>query len=172
MSSLCVLLPPTPLLFFCFLPHFLSVVKGRLVKTWAPPNVPASWEPGRAVYNVAVCNQNDASQRGWSYDPATFLLSKQLPTCPNGQDHTSIKNANTSSGGATASIDRRSVCLDFKAADNRQMWVVNCTGTQQQRWSWGRCQLCLPLPTSPPLPLSPSPCSLSSTSFKLFGSCF
>ena len=46
---------------------------GRLVKTWDPVVTPASWAPGRGVYNV-TCSANDTSQAGWWYDPATAAV--------------------------------------------------------------------------------------------------
>ena len=85
---------------------------GRLVKTWGPSTTSNTrWPLGRAVYNVS-CDISDDTQLGWEYDAETMQLRS-----PSGK------------------------CMDYKAADNRQIWVVDCDeahgGIQAQRWEFG-----------------------------------
>ena len=80
---------------------------GRLVKSWDPVGTQA-WPLGRGVYNV-TCDPDDRTQTGWSFDSeAQEVRGPEAGTC-----------------------------LDWKAADNRQVWAVNCTGVQAQRWTLG-----------------------------------
>ena len=87
---------------------------GRLVKTWGPTMTSNSrqWPLGRAVYNVS-CDISDQTQVGWDYDANSTQLRG-----PSGK------------------------CMDYKAADNRQIWVVDCDeahgGIQAQRWEFGK----------------------------------
>lgn len=63
------------------------------------------------MYNV-TCDPSDNTQLGWSHD-----AESQAILAP----------------GANTTL----TCMDWKTADNRQMWAVNCTGVQAQRWSIG-----------------------------------
>ena len=80
---------------------------GRLVKSWDPVGTQA-WPLGRGVYNV-TCDPDDRTQTGWSFD-------------------SEVQEVRGPEAGT---------CLDWKAADNRQVWAVNCTGVQAQRWTLG-----------------------------------
>ena len=116
--------------------------EGRLVKMWGPPSVPTSWEPGRGVYDVASCDANDESQRGWSYDPGTRVLKGPSPSAASASvTPPPSLSRNTSEGlqkiQGRAMAGGGGVCLDEHASDNRQIWVANCTGSRQQQWSWG-----------------------------------
>ena len=87
---------------------------GRLVRTWdddrpSPAHNP-EWPAGRAAYAVAceAHDGGDTTQMGWSFDTATKTLRKD------------------------------GKCLDMRAADNHQLWLVACKSPPPawQQWAF------------------------------------